>query len=183
MKKITAVLLSVAMVFSLAACSNGTDAVSQDGNRGADSNATAETGAGGSAATELNITFGDHTFVMHLEDNETAHQVAQYVGEESWNLPIYHFDDYENYEVMQYYDVASSYDFTANPEMITSEKAGEVFYSDPNRIVLFYQDAEVSGEYTKIGEVEYSQEFYDAVVNNPVVEGWSNKIVTVSPVE
>lgn len=56
-------------------------------------------------------------------------------------------DEDADYDVMQYYDVSSRYDIPSNPETVTSEKAGEVYYSDPNRIVLFYHDA---GDYRGI---------------------------------
>jgi len=55
-----------------------------------------------------------------------------------------------------------------------------VFYSDPNRIVLYYHDAEISEEYTKIGTFEATDEFISSVENNPVLEGWGNKIVRIS---
>lgn len=59
-------------------------------------------------------------------------------------------------------------------ETVTSEKAGDVYYSEPNRIMLFYHDGEISGEYTLVGH-------FDATVeNNPVLEGWGNKIVSIS---
>ena len=38
-----------------------------------------------------------------------------------------------------------------------------MFYSDPNRIVLFYNDAEISAEYTKIGTFDATEEFVTAV--------------------
>ena len=63
---------------------------------------------------------------------------------------------------------------------MTAEKAGEVYYSDPNRIVLFYQDAEISGEYTKIGTFDATDAFVAAVEDNPVLEGWGNKIVQIT---
>jgi hypothetical protein len=81
---------------------------------------------------------------------------------------------------MQYYDIPSSYSIPKNPETVTSEKAGEVYFAEPNRIVLFYKDAEISGEYTKIGYFDYSDDFISAVENNPVLEGWGNKIVVIS---
>ncbi len=40
----------------------------------------------------------------------------------------------------------------------------------PNRIVLFYHDAEISAEYTKIGTLEATEEFVAAVEENPVPE-------------
>ena len=126
--------------------------------------------------TELEVCFGDDgkPFTMHLYDNDTAAAIARHVGTANWRLPIYHYNDYENWEVMQYYDIPS------NPETITSEKAGEVYYSAPNRIVLFFGDAQVQGEYTKVGYFDYTEEFKTAVENNPVLEGWGNKIVLIN---
>ncbi len=131
---------------------------------------------------ELEVQFGDDgtPFVMHLYDNDTAAAIVRHVGTANWRLPIYHYDDYDNWEVMQYYDIPSRYDIPSNPETITSEKAGEVYYSEPNRIVLFYKDAEVSGEYTKVGYFDFTEEFQSAVENNPTVPGWSNKLVLIN---
>ena len=50
----------------------------------------------------------------------------------------------------------------------------------PNRIILFYGDAQVSGEYTPVGYFDNTDEFRSAVENNPVLEGWGNKIVRIS---
>ncbi len=131
----------------------------------------------------LTVCFGDNgsAFTLHLYDNDTAAAIMRHVGTADWRLPIYHFDDYENWEVMQYYDIPSRYEIPSNAEAITSEKAGEVYYSEPNRIVLFYDDAEVSGEYTKVGYFDFTEEFKSAVENNPVLEGWGNKIVIIEP--
>ncbi len=135
-----------------------------------------------SPATELEVRFGydGEPFTLHLEDNETAKEIARDVGTSDWNLPIYHFDDFDNWEVMQYYDISSRYEIPSDPQTVTSEKAGEVYYSDPNRIILFYQDAEVQGEYTKVGTINETDALRTAVEENPVLEGWGNKIVSVS---
>lgn len=134
------------------------------------------------AATDLVVRFGDRgeAFTMHLYDNDTAAAIAKYVGTSDWRLPIYHYDDYDNWEVMQYYDIPSRYEIPSAPESITKESAGMVYYSEPNRIILFYQDAEVAAEYTPVGYFDYSEEFLEAVQNNPVLEGWGNKIVVIS---
>ena len=136
-------------------------------------------------AAALEVRFGDDgdPFIMELENNETAAAIAGYVGTADWRLPIYHYDDYEDWEVMQYYDIPSRYEIPSGPETVTSEKAGEVYYSEPNRIILFYQDGEVSGEYTKIGTVEDTEEFREAVESNPVLEGWGNKIVLINSID
>ena len=133
-------------------------------------------------AAELTVSFGDSgdSFILHLYDNDTARAIAHHVGTAEWRLPIYHYDDYENWEVMQYYDIPSRYEIPSAPETITEEAAGTVYYSEPNQILLFYGDAEVSGEYTPVGYFDNTDEFRSAVENNPVLEGWGNKIVRIS---
>lgn len=145
----------------------------------------ADTPESPAGAEALEVRFGDdgEPFIMSLDDNPTAAAIAGYVGTASWRLPIYHYDDYENWEVMQYYDIPSRYEIPSNPETVTSEKAGEVYYSEPNRIILFYQDAEVNGEYTRVGSIEDSEAFRSAVEENPVLEGWGNKIVHIDSIE
>lgn len=65
-------------------------------------------------------------------------------------------------------------------ENIGEEKAGTVYYSEPNRIILSYQDAQVSAEYTPIGYFDYTDEFLKAVQDNPVLDSWGNKIILIS---
>ncbi len=153
----------------------------------ADNNTSAETSISETlaSAAELEVCFGDRgtPFILHLYENETAAAIARHVGTENWRLPIYHYDDYENWEVMQYYDIPARYEIPSDPETVTAEKAGEVYYSDPNRIILFFGDAEVSNEYTKVGYFDYTEEFKEAVENNPVLEGWGNKIVLINSME
>lgn len=149
-------------------------------SKGTDSSAGDQSASAGS---ELEVRFGDdgEPFMMQMEDNETAAAIVRYVGTSDWRLPIYERDDDADYDVMQYYDVSSRYDIPSDhPETVTSEKAGEVYYSDPNRIVLFYHDAKITGEYTKIGTFDATEEFVTAVEENPVLEGWGNKIVQIA---
>lgn len=136
----------------------------------------------GADVTELEVHFGDSgdAFMMQLEDNDTARAIAGYVGTFDWRLPIYERDDDADYSVLQYYDIPSRYEIPSNPETVTMAQAGDVYYSDPNRIVLYYQDAEISEEYTKIGTFDATDEFVTAVAENPVLEGWGNKIILIS---
>ena len=112
--------------------SEGTEAETE--SESGSSNAVGSQTAGG--VTELEVRFGDNgaPFMMQLLDNETAAAIARYVGTSDWRLPIYERDDDADYDVMQYYDVSSRYDIPSDPETVTSEKAGEVYYSDPNRL-------------------------------------------------
>lgn len=155
-----------------------------DGQEAAGDPAERDTGedrADAETVSELTVRFGDNgePFTMYLYDNDTAAAIAGYVGQSSWRLPIYHYDDYDNWEVMQYYDIPSRYEIPDNPEEVTSVEAGEVYYSEPNRIILFYHDADISGEYTPVGYFDATDEFVQAVEENPVLEGWGNKIVQI----
>lgn len=139
--------------------------------------------AGMSSETQLEVCFGDggKPFMLQLNGSDTAAAIARHVGTSDWRLPIYEDDEDADYDVMQYYDIPSRYDIPSAPEKVTSVKAGEVYYSDPNRIVLFYQDAEISEEeYTPVGHFDATDEFVEAVKNNPVLEGWGNKIVLIT---
>lgn len=129
--------------------------------------------------TELTVRFGDEgaPFTLHLEDNATASAIAGYVGTTQWRLPVYSYDESD---VMEYYDIPSRYEIPDNSTAVTEAHTGDVFYSHPNRIVLYYHDAEISEEYTKIGTFDATDEFVSAVENNPVLEGWGNQIVVIS---
>lgn len=129
-------------------------------------------------AAALTVQFGDsgESFVMRLEENRTAAAIAGYVGTAEWRLPVYSYDESD---VMEYYDIPSRYEIPDNSETVTEAHAGEVFYSDPNRIVLYYRDAEIDEQYTRIGTFDATEEFVDAVENNPVLEGWGNQIVVI----
>ena len=196
-KKITVLMsLFIITVVMLAGCgqsgsqeqqnTDNTAGVSQ-GNVVSDNNsgnsAKGQTGkAEDFSETELEVRFGDEgsPFMLQLNDSDTAAAIARYVGTTDWRLPIYEDDADADYDVMQYYDIPRSYDIPSAPEKVTSVKAGEVYYSDPNRIVLFYQDAEVSEEYTLVGHFDATDAFVEAVRNNPVLEGWGNKIVLIT---
>lgn len=146
-------------------------------------NPSGEAQAAENGSTQLEVRFGDRgePFMMTLLDNETAAAIARYVGTSDWRLPIYERDADADYSVLQYYDIPSRYEIPSdNPETVTEAKAGDVFYSDPNRIVLFYHDVEISAEYTKIGTFEATEDFITAVEENPVLEGWGNKIIQIS---
>ncbi len=134
------------------------------------------------AQNELKVKFGQNSkpFTMVMENNETANKIIRDVGSQPWNLPIYNFDNYEGWEYFQYYDIARRYTYTSNPVKVTKVKAGEVYYSHPNRIILFYHDATINMQLTKIGQIEGTEDFIKAVENNPTLEYWGNKIVSIS---
>lgn len=186
-KQLTGLLgLMLALGVILTGCSSSLDggvepssSSSMAGQNTDHSSVNEENNIPSSDTTELIVRFGDEgaPFTMALEDNSTAQAIAGYVGTTDWRLPIYNYDESD---VMQYYDIPSRYEIPDNSETVTEAHAGDVFYSEPNRIVLFYHDAEISEEYTKIGTFEATDDFISAVENNPVLEGWGNKIVRIS---
>ena len=190
MKKQVAALLGLLLVFSIAmagcSSSSAVSDLSSDEGSGSVSSAQADSRSGeddgdiqSSNITELTVRFGDSgdSFVMHLENNSTAAAIAGYVGTADWRLPVYSYDESD---VMEYYDIPSRYEIPDNSETVSEARAGDVFYSDPNRIVLYYHDAQINEQYTLIGTFDTTEEFVDAVENNPVLEGWGNQIVVIS---
>ncbi|MCD8089598.1 MAG: hypothetical protein LUD81_03070 [Clostridiales bacterium] len=149
------------------------------GGSKAETNTTAVTE--NASVSEIYVSFGDsEKFALHLYENETAEALHSFAAMDEWQLPIYHYDDYENWEVMQYYELPSKYEVPTNPEEVTNEAAGSVYFSEDNEILLFYKNAEVEGEFTPVGYFDYTDEFLDAVENNPVLEGWGNKVIHIS---
>lgn len=183
MRKLLLSLLAAAVLaLSLAACGSETgESTPSEVPSQAVETTPAASGEDGGAAT-LTVRFGSSApFAMYLEDNDTAAAIARHVGTADWRLPIYHYDDYEGWESFQYYDIPRRYDIPDGSQSVSSEKAGAVYYSHPNRIILFYQDANISTEYTPVGYIDFSQDLVGAVENNPVVQGWGNKLVFIQP--
>lgn len=118
MKKIILKRISLALVliFTAAAFAGCGNSIGDPGtNQPSDSSGLTEKNSSDTDAdtAELTVSFGDsgNSFILHLYDNDTARAVARHVGTADWRLPIYHYDDYENWEVMQYYDIPSPMKF------------------------------------------------------------------------
>ncbi len=93
------VLLFVAFVLSftaiLSACASSKEKV----NENITSNAAIENDE--ETIEELQVRFGDTgtPFTLHLYKNDTAKTITSFVGLGDLRLPIYHYDDYDNWEV------------------------------------------------------------------------------------
>ncbi|MDO5521132.1 MAG: cyclophilin-like fold protein [bacterium] len=185
-KKMKSVIMIGAIALVMAGCSSNN---STEGNNTPTSNSTMQvspsTNVQENSITDATIQFGQNgeKYTIKFENNETARELAKNITNAGRQLPIYNFDDFEGYEYFQYYDIPSSYVIASNPETVTSQKAGEIYYSAPNRVILFYQDANISGEYTKIGEITNIEGLKESVENNPVLEGWGNKLILLEYVE
>lgn len=129
----------------------------------------------------LSITLGYNgpTYKLHLYDNTTANDIYNHVSNQTWNLSIYDFDGYDNSDKYQYYDVPSRYKITEDNVAITSELIGEVFFMAPSRIIMFFRDAELPLNYTRVGKIEIDADFTKNVEDNPTLAGWGNKIIII----
>ena len=118
------------------------------------------------------------SFEIALEDNEVSVRFVRILQDMTRVIPLYVFDGSQNTDVLQYYDIPSRYDIPdGTPELVTSEKAGEVYYS-AGRIMIFYKDAQIEGNFVKIGETLTTEGLEDAVNSNPL-DDWGNRRVTI----
>ncbi len=125
---------------------------------------------------------GQTVYRMQLYDNVTAQELYRDIGETHYNLPIYHYNDFEQADVIQYYDLPTRYSYTVEDAQEVGEvKAGEVYYSDPNRIILVYRDTTLEGEYVPIGKVEIDdpEKFAQEMEDSEVLEYWECKVIPV----
>lgn len=118
------------------------------------------------------------TYEIELEENEVAVRFVRILQEETRVLPIYIYDGSQHTDVMQFYDIPDRYDIPdGDPALVTEEKAGEVYYS-AGRIMIFYEDAEIEGNYVKVGQTLTTEGLEDAVNSNPL-DSWGNRRVTI----
>lgn len=130
----------------------------------------------------LNVKLGydGKTYVLELFNNQTAEDIYNHVSLATWNLPIYEFSGYDNADKYQYYDIPSRYKVTSNPESINIEQVGDVYYSEPNRMIMFFRNAEIPVNYTKVGKIKIDNDFTKNVEENPTLQGWGNKMIIIS---
>lgn len=125
---------------------------------------------------------GKTIYRIQLYDNVTAQELYRDIGESNYNLPIYHFDDFDQADVIQYYDLPSRYHYTVeNAQEVDEVKAGELYYSDPNRIILVYRDTTLEGEYVPIGKIDVTdpENFAKEVEDSAVLDYWDCKVVPI----
>lgn len=145
--------------------------------------AAAESASNGMPGMTMQFGYDGPIYTVELENNDTAATLADYAARGEYNLPIYTYEDYENEDVLQFYDIPSRYEIPDDAQHYTEEKAGELYYSYPNRVILFYQDAQVEGDYTKIGTLTTTEGLVDAVRNNEPLEDWNCLVIPVRVTE
>ena len=192
MKKIISEIVALSilstLVLSNIGCANSVNQVPLGTSNNIVSSITTETSQIAKTGYEtfsgktLNVKLGyeGKTYVLELFNNQTAEDIYNHVSLATWNLPIYEFSGYDNADKYQYYDIPSRYKVTSNPESINIEQVGDVYYSEPNRMIMFFRNAEIPVNYTKVGKIKIDNDFTKNVEENPTLQGWGNKMIIIS---
>ena len=98
------------------------------------------------ADNQIRVTVGSSSFIVNLEDNETAKALREMITDEDLTISASNYGGFE--KVCQLGKT-----LPRNDEQITTE-AGDVMLYSGNKIVFFY--GANSWSYTKIGKVEAS---------------------------
>ena len=98
------------------------------------------------ADNQIRVTVGSSSFIVNLEDNETAKALREMITDEDLTISASNYGGFE--KVCQL-----GKNLPRNDEQITTE-AGDVMLYSGNQIVFFY--GANSWSYTKIGKVEAS---------------------------
>ena len=186
--KIATLSILSTLVLSNIGCANSVNQVPMGTSNNIVSSITTETtqiaktGYETFSGKTLNVKLGyeGKTYVLELFNNQTAEDIYNHVSLATWNLPIYEFSGYDNADKYQYYDIPSRYKVTSNPESINIEQVGDVYYSEPNRMIMFFRNAEIPVNYTKVGKIKIDNDFTKNVEENPTLQGWGNKMIIIS---
>lgn len=113
------------------------------------------------ADNQLRVTVGSSSFIVNLEDNETAKALRKMITDEDLTISASNYGGFE--KVCQLGKT-----LPRNDKQITTE-AGDVMLYSGNQIVFFY--GANSWSYTKIGKVEASSiKELESVLSGPETE-------------
>jgi hypothetical protein len=113
------------------------------------------------ADNQIRVTVGSSSFIVNLEDNETAKALREMLADEDLTISASNYGGFE--KVCQLGKT-----LPRNDKQITTE-AGDVMLYSGNQIVFFY--GANSWSYTKIGKVEASSiEELESVLSGPETE-------------
>ena len=110
---------------------------------------------------EIRVTVGDNSFVIMLEDNESANALRDFLLDGDKTISASNYGGFE--KVCQ---LGTS--LPSNDKQITTE-AGDVMLYNSNQIVIFYGSN--SWAYTRLGKVEgLSADELDNILSGPETE-------------
>lgn len=153
------VFLAILFVTVLTGCSTQEEA---DTNENTSPN-TRSVSARSSTEQEIanvEISVNNVTYTVIMEDTPTGRALVSRLPSTSMRLPA----SYDRDGVLKYYDMPN--EVVSDPEEITTVSAGELLLDGNDRLLLFYQDTEAVGTYTRVGRIENSEGLAEAVGND-----------------
>ena len=152
------ILILFGAVVLLSACGNGTDRKIGNSTEDLTRNPTANTESGGAQMQALIIEVNGQSFKPGLYNNETAKAVLE-------RLPMtLNMDELNGNEKFYYLDDR----LPADSENVGSIQTGDIMLFGSDCLVLFFEDFSTSYSYTRIGHIDDSQGFADALADGTV---------------
>ena len=104
-----------------------------------------------SAIPDVHVRFGTTEFDVVLYDSATKELLMSQLSPSEMMLPT----SYDMDNVCKYYDIPSRYLSYMGivTEEITEVQAGDLLINEDGRLFLYYEDAEISGDYMRVGYV------------------------------
>lgn len=105
-----------------------------------------------SAIPDVHVRFGTTEFDVVLYDSATKELLMSQLSPSEMMLPT----SYDMDNVCKYYDIPSRYLSYMGivTEEITEVQAGDMLINEDGRLFLYYEDAEISGDYMRVGYVK-----------------------------
>lgn len=160
--KIIYILLVLSFAFTASGCGKTTDNSSEvEPLTQQASSETAESQMDESEDVSLRIGVGigvdGPVFNATLYDTDTSDYLISQIRGETMLLPL----SYDQEGVAKYYDMPQK--APEHAEQVESVRAGEILLDGGDRLIVYYQNTEVNGSYTKVGQIEDPAGFAQAV--------------------
>lgn len=157
-KRYSGLLVAVLSVIILTACGSEADRKKENSTKDLVESPTANTESGGAQMQELIIEVNGQSFKAGLYDNETAKALLE-------RLPMtLNMDELNGNEKFYYLDDR----LPADSENVGNIQTGDIMLFGSDCLVLFFEDFSTSYSYTRIGHIEDSQGFADALADGTV---------------
>lgn len=160
-RKLALVLLLIGV---MAGCSRQEDNVSdENGEQNGQTSSSLTGNNSDQAIANVLINVNDAEFTIQMNDTATGRALVSMIPSTSMRLPT----SYEQDGVLKYYDMAR--EVVSDPEELSSVSAGELLLDGNDRLLLYYEDTELNGSYTRVGRIEDATGLAEALGDSDVV--------------
>lgn len=157
-KKISVVIsLLVTISIMFISCSSNTNDVSQNESEVVINSSTDSESSNNYLRLGIGIGTNGPVYNATIYNNDTGKYLLSQITGNTMLLP----SSYDQDGVLKYYDMPRN--APTNPEEIEDVKAGEILLDGGDRLLLFYEDTNYSGNFTKVGYIEDVSGFASSV--------------------